>query len=126
MAGSNAVVGMSGKVIFSGAEVVEVTDWGVEPVADTPETSSMSSGGNREYKIGMKGWTGNFNTNNFINLNASVAVGSFYVGSAAASYNPVYSGTVLIKSAPVAATYDGIVKYSHTFQGSGPLTVSIT
>jgi len=118
---SNAVVGMFGKVVFAGAEVLEIENWEVTPKADAPETSTMSSGGNREYKIGMKGWSGSFATIAPVNLVGSVGVGSFQVGTAA---SPVYSGTVLITQNAIAATYDGIVKYSHTFQGSGPFGVA--
>jgi len=123
---SNAVVGKSGKVIFSNSEVVAIKNWKIDRNTDAVETSSMSSGGNRSYKGGMKDWGGSFETNEFVDLAGQTAVGSFSVGTAAATSTPIFSGTVIITNAPVDAAFDGVVAYAHTFKGSGPCAVTTT
>jgi len=125
---SSAVTGKEGRVKFpTTTEVTEIRNWQIDRPMDTPETSSMSSNSNREYKSGMKGWTGSFETIKFVDLAGSEAVGTFSVGSAAAATasTPRFSGTVLITNAPIEVPYDDTVSYKHTFQGSGPLTPAV-
>jgi len=123
---SEAVTGKDGKLLIAGSgEILEIRNWNIDRNLDTPETSSMSSVENwREFKAGMKGWSGSFETIKFTDLVATEAVGSFYVGDSASGSEPIFSGTVLITNAPVAVPYDDTVAYAHTFQGSGPCTVA--
>jgi hypothetical protein len=122
---SNAVVGMLGKVMF-GTEVTEIGAWSIERGADAIDSTSMSSGGKKEFKVGLTSWNGSFETINYVNLHGSVGVGSFYTGTAASSTTPVFAGTVIITNAGVAAPHDNLVRYAHTFQGSGICTPTIS
>lgn len=122
---SDAVTGKTGKVLIEGTgEILEIRNWTMDRNLDTPETSSMSSNGWREFKAGMKGWSGSFETIKFVDLHGTEAVGSFYVGAAASGSEPIFSGTVNITNAPANVPFDDTVAYAHTFQGSGPLTVA--
>jgi predicted secreted protein len=123
---SDAVVGLRGKVTFSGTEITEIQKWSITPTGKEINTSSMSSGGNYEYKMGMKGWSGSFDTIKYLNLHGSTAIGSFFVGSVASTNEPVYHGTVLITSIPITTDYDDKVVWSHSFQGSGALTIAVS
>jgi predicted secreted protein len=118
---STAVTGKNGKVII-GAEVAEIRNWKIARPQDTHDTSSMSSGGNREKKHGMKDWNGTFETIKYVDLSGTSVVASFYVGASATASTPIYSGTILISDAPVNVPYDDVVNYEHAFEGSGPCT----
>jgi len=124
---SDAVTGIIGKVgIVGSGEILEIRNWTMDRNLDVPETSSMSSGGNREYKAGMKGWAGSFETIKFVDLHGTEAVGTFQVGASASASTPVFTGTILITNAPVNVPFDDTVAYAHTFQGSGPVAVATT
>ena len=123
---SSAVTGTIGKVIVAGSEVVEIRNWTIDRNMDSPETSSMTSAGNREYKGGMKGWSGSFETVKYVNLHGTEAVGSFQVGATASASTPIFAGTVLITNAPVNVPFEDTVAYAHTFQGSGPCTPTVS
>jgi len=121
---SNAVTGKSGKVTI-GSEVVAIRNWTIDRNMDVPETSSMSSNGHREFKAGMKGWSGSFETVTYVDLHGTESLGTFYVGSAATASTPTFTGTVLVTNAPINVPYDDAVAYAHTFQGSGACTPAV-
>ena len=122
---SNAVSGQSGSVNVGGT-VVEVVKWDITPTTDHLNATSMSSGGWKEGKLGLKGWSGNFETRVWTNFFGSSGVGSFYVGTAASSTTPVFSGTVLFQNNAVAVPHDNLTTYNYTFTGSGSLTITVS
>ena len=122
---SSAVVGMSGKILI-GTEVTEIRNWSIDRNADAVDSTSMSSSGKREFKVGVTSWSGSFETINYVSLHGSAAIGSFYTGTAASSTTPVYAGTVIITNAGVATSFDGLVVYAHTFQGSGACSPTVS
>jgi len=122
---SNAAIGKVGKILLTGATVVEIRNWSIDRDVDQIDTSSMSSGGNREFKPGMAKWSGSFETIAYVDLvTIQNVIGSFFVGSAASTLTPCYAGTVNISKAPVEVPYDKEVAYKHAFVGSGPCTVT--
>jgi len=125
---SDAVTGKSGKVKFpTSTEVTEIRNWTLNRPMETPDATSMSSGGNREKKAGIRDWSGTFETIKFVDLAGQEAVGTLMVdGSGATASTPQFSGTMLISDAPVEVPYDDIVAYKHTFEGSGPCTAATT
>lgn len=122
--GSQGVTGKSGKVEI-GAEVVDIRNWDIAQPVDAVETTSMSSGGNGEFAVGISRWSGSFETLDWVDLSGTQTVGSFYTGAAATASTPVFAGTVIVTDAGIAVPYDGVVAYRHTFQGSGPLAVTV-
>jgi predicted secreted protein len=112
---------MFGKILI-GSEVTEIRNWNIDRGADAIDATSMSSGGKKEFKVGLTSWNGSFETINYVNLHGSVAIGSFYTGTAASTTTPVFAGTVIITNAGVATPHDNMVAYAHTFQGSGVCT----
>jgi predicted secreted protein len=124
---SNAVICKSGTLTFSGSAVVEVRNIRITKKSETIDTSSMSSGGNRERKFGMNDWSGSFEVLAYNNsLQGSAAVGSFCSGTAASSYTPMFSGTVLIGAIDATMQYDKELVLAYSFEGSGPCTAAIT
>ena len=124
---SDAVTGKDGKVLIVGTgEIVEIRNWTLNRPMETPDATSMSSGGVREKKPGIKDGSGSFETINFQDLQGLEAVGSLQVGAAATASTPIFAGTILITDAPVETPYDDIVSYKHTFECSGPITVTVT
>ena len=123
---SDAVSGQNGKILFTGGTIIEIRNWNIARPADALDTTSMSSGGWKENKIGLKGWSGDFEVIKYVDLHGSQALGSFYVGTAAGTTTPVFAGTISITDAGIATPYDNIVAYRHTFQGSGPCTATVS
>jgi hypothetical protein len=121
---SEAVPGKYGKVVIVGTgEVLEIESWDIARPQDVLDASSMSSNGHREKKFGMDDWNGSFTTKKAVDLRGIVAVGSFFTGSAATSSTPAYSGTILISDAGINTPFEELVKWNHTFEGSGACTV---
>ena len=117
---------MNGVVIMPSGQVLEIRNWSISRPQDIHDTSSSSSGGNRQKKHGMKDWSGSFETIKYIDLSGVAGVGSFKVGATATASTPIYAGTVYIGDPGVACPYDDLVTYSHTFEGSGPCTVTVS
>jgi hypothetical protein len=125
---NNAIFGGFAIVKFSGGTLVECTKWDAAPTAKTLDATTFDSGGWEEVKMGLRGWSGSFETRNLSQVNylGTIAVGSFYTGTAASSLTPVYSGTVMVSDSPISVSYDALITLKHTFKGCGALTISIS
>lgn len=118
-----AVCGKAG-VVNIGAAILEVTQWRMDRNTDALDATSMDSGGNREYVVGLFGWTGTFTTLKFANKTGSQAAATFQVGAAANAANPKYAGAIIITNEPVECTVAGVVQYAYTFTGTAGCTAS--
>lgn len=122
---SDSVAGYSGKVVFNENVVAEVRNWTVNRPTKALDATSMSSGGWREKKAGVREFSGNFEILKYLDIAGSVAVGSFFTGTAAGSNTPAFSGTILITDEPAECPFDDLVVYKVNFEGSGSLTSSV-
>ena len=124
---SSAVTGKDGLVKFpTSTEVTEIRNWNLSRPMETPDATSMSSNGWGENKSGIKRWSGDFETINFVDLQGQSGVGTLLVGAAATASTPTFTGTMRITDAPVAVQYDDTVAYKHTFIGHGPITTAVS
>ena len=127
---SNAFIGASGSVTISGM-TVEVGNWKINPKSDAKDVTSMVAGtaGWREFKTGLRGWDGSFQTKVYPgDCLGSAVVATFNIGTGqpggGTGSSHTYAGTVLLNSPAVACVVDDVVVWEMGFQGSGKLTLA--
>ena len=126
------IAGKGGSVESQGGEVLGVSNWELTFSGDTPESTGFDSSGHREYIAGLDGWTATLeahwdttlpphdsgvNEPDF-NPGATVAIELFLVAA-----GDKYNGNAIVTEVSVSAPVDGIIDYSVSLQGTGPLTV---
>ena len=119
--------------------IAEIRSWSLTHTQDTVETSVFGSGA-RTYKAGLTNFSGTFdgiydtahNTTNGAlfdldqtgddanDINTGILTGEFITSTASASKK--YSGEIIITSIERTASFDDVITFSASFQGTGVLT----
>jgi len=119
--------------------VAEIRSWSLTHTQDTVEDTTMGDGA-RTYKAGLTNFSGTFDgvydtahntTNKAVfdldqtgedgnSVNTGILTGEFITSSASGSKK--YSGEILITSVERTASFDDVITFSCSFQGSGVLT----
>jgi len=122
---TSAVTGKAGTVNISGA-LSEVFAWTMDRNTEAVEATSFDSSGNREYVVGLFGWSGTFSTLRFANKTGSQSGATFNVGATTTSALPSFRGAIIITNEPISCPVDGRVEYAYTFTGTGACTAATT
>lgn len=112
--------------------VAQVRSWSITIARDTVEDTSMGDS-YRTYKKGLQNWSGTMDivyddtTSAEVNEAISpdtdaVVTGDFYPDVSVTATK--FSGTLIITSFAVTASYDGLVTASVAFQGTGALSAA--
>jgi len=120
---TSAVTGKAGSISV-GATTAEVFAWTMDRNTEAVEATSMDSGGNREYIVGLFGWSGTYSTLRFANRTGSQAAATFQVGASVGTATPTFKGGVIITNEPISCPVDGRVEYAYTFTGTGACTAA--
>jgi predicted secreted protein len=126
--------------ISTATAIGNLRNFTIETSQDTIETTTMSSGGHREYKAGLSTFTISgdvyFDYTDAVQIameqltskddstTANDAVATFEAyPSGTATGNAKYSGSCIITSWSVTSNVDGVVEASFSAQGTGVLAV---
>ena len=112
------------------AVVGEVTDWSIDESAEIIDASAIGSCA-RAKEVGPTSWTGNISAHwdptdvgqTAISIGASVEIDVYPSGDVTGDTH--YTGTVLITGISRSGSFDGLVKTSFSFEGSGALTEAV-
>jgi len=117
------LAGKSGDVTVGGSSVGDVKSWSLDYAVDALEVTDMDDDGVRAYIPGCSGWSGSFECNKD---GAPEAIGSeiALVLKESDTANQQFNGQAIITGLSVSTSFDGVVTYNYTFQGTGALTVA--
>ena len=120
--------GSEGTVKVGANAIAEIRSYSIEETADTTEDTTMGDA-YRTHKTTLKGWSGSvdvFWDETDTNGQAALAVGSevtmnFYP-EGSANGDAYMTGTAIVTSKTVTASFDGMVESTINVQGTGALT----
>lgn len=122
--------GSEGTVHVGANAIAEIRSYSIEETADTTEDTSMGDS-YRTHKITLKSWTASVDvfwdetdTNGQETLvpGAEVTINVYPEGNA--SGDAYYTGTALVTSKSINASFDGMIEASISLQGTGALTTT--
>ena len=115
------LAGKSGDVTVGGTPIGDVKSWSLDSVVDALEVTDMDDDGVRAYIPGCSGWSGSVEVNKD---GAPETIGSeiALVLKESETANQLWSGQAIITGVGVATSFDGVVTYTYSFQGTGALT----
>lgn len=110
--------GTSGDV----AIIAGIKSWSLDYVSDALETTDFADLGVRAYKAGASSWSGSFEG---VKDAAPTDIGSLTVLELRESTDTTqkWTGAALITGIHPTVSFDGVVTYTHDFQGTGTLTI---
>lgn len=120
--------GSAGVILVGSNPVAEVRNYSIEESADTIEDSAMGDT-SRTFKVGLKSFSGSADV--FFDDTDSSGQGALTVGSSVTisfqmegntTGDHKLSGTALVTSRSISASFDGMVEASISFTGTGALT----
>lgn len=120
--------GSSGVILVGSDQVAEVRNYSIEESADTIEDSAMGDT-SRTFKVGLKSFTGSADV--FFDDTDTAGQGALTVGSSVTisfqmegntTGDHKLTGTALVTSRSISASFDGMVEASISFTGTGALT----
>lgn len=120
--------GSAGVILVGSNQVAEVRNYSIEESADTIEDSAMGDT-SRTFKVGLKSFSGSADV--FFDDTDSTGQGALTVGSSVTisfqmegntTGDHKLSGTALVTSRSISASFDGMVEASISFTGTGALT----
>jgi predicted secreted protein len=136
--------GQDGTIVLKlSAAIIELKSFNITTDADIVDTTTMSSGastaaggndGWRTKKAFHKSWTCSMdglydstdvNGQGDLVPGAELAFAGYPSGLAAASDNVKLSGLAIIKTFDIKTSFDGMVEFSATIEGTGPLLTGI-
>ena len=122
--------GSEGTVHVGSAAVAEIRSYNVNENADTIECTAMGNTA-RAYKSGLQSFDGTLDvfwdetdTNGQVALALGASVAIKFYPEGAASGDTYYSGTAIVTSRSINASFDGMVEMSIGVQGTGGLTTA--
>lgn len=126
-----AITGSSGAVYIGTNKVGEMSQWTLDCKADNKEVTNFDSNGWKEFLATLKEWSGKFE-GNFISSDAGQqAIITAFQGGTTVSLKlnidstKNISGNALVNFS-IETPFDDKVKFSADFQGTGPLTFTLT
>jgi predicted secreted protein len=120
--------GSSGVILVGSDQVAEVRNYSIEENMDTIEDSAMGDT-SRTFKSGLKSFSGSADV--FFDDTDTSGQGALTVGSSVTisfqmegntTGDHKLSGTALVTSRSISASFDGMVEASISFTGTGALT----
>lgn len=120
--------GSSGVILVGSDQIAEVRNYSIEESADTIEDSAMGDT-SRTFKVGLKSFSGSADV--FFDDTDTAGQGALTVGSSVTinfqmegntTGDHKLSGTALVTSRSISASFDGMVEASISFTGTGALT----
>lgn len=116
--------------VGSSAAIAEIRSYNVNESADTIECTAMCNPA-RVYKSGLTSFDGTLDvfwdetdTNGQVALAIGASVDIKFYPEGAASGDTYYSGTAIVTSRSINASFDGMVEMSIGVQGTGALTTA--
>jgi len=110
---TTSVCGTTGSVSICG----EVTNIKIDITLDTPEATSMSSSGNKEFLPCLKGWSGSFDS--FL---LGTTIGAHASATFTLATGKTVSGNIIITDIKINDEVAGVVTFNYTFNGTGAAT----
>lgn len=120
--------GSAGVILVGSNQVAEVRNYSIEESADTIEDTSMSDT-SRTFKVGLKSFSGSADV--FFDDTDTTGQGALTVGSSVTisfqmegntTGDHKLTGTALVTSRSISASFDGMVEASISFTGTGALS----
>lgn len=122
--------GSEGTIHVGSAVIAEIRSYSVNENADTIECTAMGNTA-RAYKSGLQSFDGTLDvfwdetdTNGQVALAIGASVAIKFYPEGAASGDTYYSGTAIVTSRSINASFDGMVEMSIGVQGTGGLTTA--
>jgi len=119
-----SISGKGGFVKYSGGtEITGIKSWTIDAVVDAIETTDFADAGVRAYIAGCSGWSGSFEGYKE-GATPDILSGTVYSADFGESdtTGQHWTGDILITGSSANVSFDGVVAYSYTFQGTGALT----
>lgn len=115
------LAGKSGDVTVGGTPIGDVKSWSLDYTVDALEVTDMDDAGVRAYIPGCSGWSGSVEVNKD---GAPETIGSeiALILLESDTANQCWTGQAIITGISVATSFDGVVSYTYSFQGTGALT----
>lgn len=120
--------GSAGVILVGSNQVAEVRNYSIEESADTIEDSAMGDT-SRTFKVGLKSFSGSADV--FFDDTDTTGQGALTVGSSVTisfqmegntTGDHKLTGTALVTSRSISASFDGMVEASISFTGTGALS----
>jgi len=120
--------GSNGVILVGSDQVAEVRNYSIESSADTIEDTSMGDNA-RTFKVGLTSFSGSCDV--FFDDTDTSGQGALTVGSSVTisfqmegntTGDHKLSGTAIVTSRSISASFDGMVEASISFTGTGALT----
>jgi len=120
--------GSEGTVRVGANAILEIRSYSVEETGDTIDDSTMGDTA-RTFLAGLKTFTAtvdclwdelNVNGQGALTVGSTVTLNLYPEGTAATDV--YYTGSAIVTSRNLTASYDGLVEISFSCQGTGPLT----
>ena len=120
--------GSNGVILVGSDQVAEIRNYSIEESADTIEDTSMSDT-SRTFKVGLKSFSGSAdvffddtdtNGQGALTVGSSVTISFQMEGNTTGDHK--LSGTAIVTSRSISASFDGMVEASISFTGTGALT----
>lgn len=119
--------GKAGSITIGAANELLFRSWTIDYNQEALEVTSYSSGGAREYAVGLTGWSGS--AEGFVDgttvpvLDSAATSATFYDATDTTNGN-LWTGDVIVTGMSFNPAVDGTSTCNITFQGTGALSIS--
>ena len=118
-----AITGTQGNVTFLTGYTTGVYSWTIDYVADALESTTFTSGGYRDYIVGLLSWGGTYECR----LDDAIPIRHPGRPRAIASFlahpGVIYVGNIIITGVSLGVAVDGVCSATFTYQGSGHIRI---
>jgi len=127
-----AIAGKGGSVYIGANKVAEIAQWSIDCEADNIEVTSFDSNGWREFIAGLKEWSGSFEGNfKPDDTNGQRALITAWQNGTTVSLELRIDATKKLSGSAyvnfsIEMPVDDKGSFSCDFQGTGPLTITLT